>query len=317
MLTGFSLAHSGHGLRNYRIAKADTLLLRPDDDPDSLNFLDSLKAVDPRDAAAAITYAKFGAYRSAVPLAPSKVPPYAAVMDPELMPFVESEKTADAMINSIPDPLLVKKIFLVDGLLKTANAFSDRSEYGLQDSLYGKPIRRGIKYAWGSKDFTVKYNPLKGTLHTLKPSSCDQNITGLDCSGFVYQLFITNKINVRAANADEFRTEAFLTKYLKPYFNNSPRFSIKEYVDPEISSIQPGDIVYLYSGLPGTKSFLAYHIGIAVPDGHDIQFFCSSGDRNSCDYNVSDQGGVKSVRITDYLIKHHHFGVTRLLLGPK
>lgn len=220
---------------------------------------------------------------------------------------------ADSIVNTLDDKDASTKIILIDKLLKRALYMVDKSNFGKSDSINGAPIRTGIKYAWGGKRLDKKYNP------TNSKSICNVNITGLDCSGFIHQLFTQTGVALPAQNANTLRDTNTLKKFLVPYFGDTSKitFADYDYKTAPRELIQSGDIIYFFTrdSVTGVKN--AYHIGIALKLNNSIKLFHSSGGKNRCEYNISADGGIRCQEIYDYLYGKKNYGVVRIITREK
>ena len=235
------------------------------------------------------------------------------MLDPTL------NEEAIKLIEELPDPLVSKLIILKDKLLKAAQYLNTDEQFGAGEIYEGKPVRKGIKYAWGSKQFNKKCNPKALTKDSDKPSECNQNITGLDCSGMIYQLFQLageKDIQVPAGNAETLRQTRNMTGYLKNYFNNSPRFSVVEKRRLLSAEVESGDIIYFYT-IDSAGAKVAFHIGIGLKTSEGLKFFHCSGGRNSCDKNLQPGRGITCVKVGKYLDPRENNGVIRMTISPE
>jgi cell wall-associated NlpC family hydrolase len=172
------------------------------------------------------------------------------------------------------------------------------------------PNQQRIGYSWGSKDFEVRAKPPgDGDL-------CTYKIHGLDCSGFIYQLFKLNGIVMPKAQccAETERQPAFLKKYLKQfYFGNIP-FQVKDMGHLRYAEMQTGDILY-FIGLKGV-----YHIAIILANdqGQPSLYQCignpnrSAANMDWCTKNLSPDYGVVAKKL-DTTINARHYSCVRIL----
>jgi hypothetical protein len=300
-----------------RPIQQDAISKSLDESDSSLTGLDSLNDEDENSVEFAIAYSKYRMFEAA---SPTGAPQKPILGDERIFRFVSPEfkKYADSAIHALPDSLLQKQIFLIDDLLNHAFFMWQMGKKIIPDSLVSQVVPGGIKYAWGSKEYLSKYNPLLKTKNSESPSSCDQEIFGLDCSGFIYQLFKQSHIVYPDGNADYQKRESTLKRCLIPYFGQSPRVTVKEMLHPPIDSIQSGDILWFY----GTNG-VATHIGIALNILHKLKLFHCSGARDNCEYNISKDGGIRCVDIGSYIDQRVsgkgpvNYGVTRIVIRSK
>jgi hypothetical protein len=176
-----------------------------------------------------------------------------------------------------------------------------------------QPFQHKIAYSWGAKEYKVKSRP---------PGSgdnCSYKINGLDCSGFIYQLFRANGIALpkEECNAETERKPYFLKKYLAKYFGTS-KFDVKDLGTLSVDEMQSGDIIYFKD-----TSGIAYHIAILfVNDTGAISLYQSLGQPNRdpdseriCKLNI-DEGHGPIVKIVSkaFLDRYkHNYGCIRII----
>ncbi len=180
---------------------------------------------------------------------------------------------------------------LISGLCTQARFLANRKNftYPLIDSI--NSAQTGLGYSWGSKDYNARNNPPG------EKDSCKYKIYGLDCSGFVYQLFRLNKIKIPAGTASLQRKPATLVKGLTPYFGDSTSFSITDLGRLNISDIRSGDILYFKN-----RAGEVVHIGLCLIDEEGtLVFYEASGSPNRCDENISLKKGIRGLIITTKL----------------
>jgi len=145
---------------------------------------------------------------------------------------------------------------------------------------------------------------------------CEYQIHGLDCSGFIYQLFFRNNIKLQAdrCNAETERKPSFLKPYLATYFGNQD-FDVVDLGKLKYKDMQSGDIIY-FTGDDG----VAYHIAIIlVNENGTISLFQSIGNPyrkknniNWCDINIDSNHGVVA-KILDDSIEKRRYGCVRII----
>ena len=183
-------------------------------------------------------------------------------------------------------------------------AFSGHANYLSKNTFNfstGSPQQNKIAYSWGSKQFEKRANPPgKGDL-------CKYEIHGLDCSGFIYQLFSRSGIHLPVAqcNADTERKPAFLTRYLKPYFGTTP-FIVQDLGKLKIKDMVSGDIIY-FKNVAGAVVHIAI---VLLNESGVITIYQSIGNPNRnpknfswCEKNIDNDHGVKA-KILDSSIEN-------------
>jgi len=213
-------------------------------------------------------------------------------------------------ILTMVDDIAARKIILIDNLLKSSKYMFEPLNYGTNDSVDGKVIRPGIKYAWGSKDYSSKYNPRIRTANTSYSSVCNLSITGLDCSGFIYQLLKQNGVKIPPVNANTMRDTSLLKKLLVNVLK-SDEFSVYDMPRSSPEQIENGDLLYFFTERPDSL-VVATHIGIALKANETLKLFHCSGGKNRCDYNIGPNGGVRCPEIRNYINQSTAFGILRI-----
>jgi len=194
-----------------------------------------------------------------------------------ILPFTNGEK---------------KQSDLFIGLGKKAN-FLNGKEFKWPSEGPNAPAQNRVLYVYGGKDFSIR-EPTADH----KADTCHLLLHGLDCSGFVRELFVLQGIRMDEEKADIMRTRDFLIKALKPYFGLD-EFDVQDSQVNPVSTLLTGDIIYFTK--KGDPSY-AWHIGIVLTnmDGNET-FFHSSGWENGCKHNSSVKGGVTDAKF-DYLV---------------
>jgi hypothetical protein len=200
-----------------------------------------------------------------------------------------------------------KKLTLINGLRGTA-IYLCRKDFNFA---LGEPSQHKIAYSWGSKDHSVRRNP-PGYGNT-----CTYPIHGLDCSGFVYQLFYRNGVMMPAGqcNADTERKQDFLRKHLAPYFGDLP-FDVRDMGALAIKDIQSGDLIYFKSATGNV-----YHIGVLfVNDAGEVTFYQSIGQPNRgtdhasiCQTNMDDNHGPTVKKIDKKFLDKNEYSCVRII----
>jgi len=94
------------------------------------------------------------------------------------------------------------------------------------------PHQNRILYVYGGKDYLIR-EPTK--IH--KADNCSLLLHGLDCSGFVRQLFVKQGINFSEERADVIRTVPFLKKNLKNDYFHNQLFDVHDIGDSNLNPI--------------------------------------------------------------------------------
>ncbi len=221
--------------------------------------------------------------------------------------FVASEKKIIKMKRIIPFSDSEKKYFdLISKLASNANFLSNKANFIYPSEGHNKPSQKGIAYSWGSKDFKIRQNPPGNG------DSCIYQIHGLDCSGFLYQIFKIAGIIIPKGRATDQRKVQVLKKALLPYFGDSSTYKVHDMQGLPLTHITSGDILYF-----SNESNEVTHIGICLLDeNNNLNFFEASGLPNNCADNLSQQKGVRRLLLEKKMsIDRRNYGVVRISLN--
>lgn len=191
-------------------------------------------------------------------------------------------------------------------LLSSAIKLCNKKNFYYQQEGEDKPAQMGLAYLWGGKDYHYRGKPSAG-------DSCRFQVYGLDCSGFIYTIFLEVGMPFIKGSANDQRQVTTIQKYLTQYLNTNA-FDVTDIDSLDAKNIRPGDIVYFYKMLrskDGTNKKHAYHIGIALkfPGSDDLYFVASNGKPNDCAGNLKK--GPSAFRL-DQGFKKFNYGVVRM-----
>lgn len=170
----------------------------------------------------------------------------------------------------------------------------NRSLYQYGEEGPGKPKQNGLAYSWGSKNHAIRQKP-PGL-----GAKCDHAIYGLDCSGFMYQIFQVAAIDIPTGRANEQRKPETLNKALE---EASPALKGVTFKDlgllEDVQELRIGDIVY-WKESDGSVS----HIGIVLVNqlGNKLVFQSlgrNSGEAGQCEKNLGLLRGPRGVYFDD------------------
>jgi hypothetical protein len=211
----------------------------------------------------------------------------------------------DALIKASPSEKMVLNLI---NLLRISASYV--CSYKFSDG--GDPNQTRIAYSWGSKEFMDRANPPG------EGDNCTYKIRGLDCSGFIYQIFKMSGINFQKSDsyADMERSPAFLKRELKSYFGDVP-FDVVDKGKLEFSAIQSGDIIYIKN-----SNGKAVHILIALVNNNGvINLYQSLGspnrsttNSNKCVSNLdANHGTIVKLLTKEAVAKLGNYGVVRTI----
>lgn len=196
-------------------------------------------------------------------------------------------------------------------LLRNAKHITKKSNYSYYDN-------NGLAYLWGGKNHNRKLVP--SNVNDRK-NRCQEPLYGLDCSGFVYQLFLLSDLKITHptkkapedyANAEYLSKPKNWRKALSEYADNSNAIKVRRINNLKVEEIQSGDVIFFYK--PRKE---ASHIGICLWVGNnetgELVFFDSSGFANNTCENAIARGPRRSV-LTQNLLNRwkKKYGIIRL-----
>ncbi len=192
-------------------------------------------------------------------------------------------------------------------LLKNAMFITENSNF----NYYGN---EGLAYVWGGKDHTKKSKPVR---YRSKENKCQEELFGLDCSGFVYQIFLMSdfqffsgdKTNpVKFADAEFFSKPVNWKNPMRKYCNGQDCLVIKRINKPAFDEIESGDILFFYD------SQKTRHIGVCLEIENQLIFFDSGGYPNrSC--SIARDKGPRRLKMSQGLLsrwKGKDHGIIRI-----
>jgi len=204
-----------------------------------------------------------------------------------------------------------KLILLISNLRDSASILC-RTDFDFGSA---EPLQSKIGYSWGAKQYKPKAKPPGDGCY------CTYKINGLDCSGFIFQIFKQNGINLpqEQCNAATERLPKFLTKYLSPHFGDF-KFEVKDLGPISINDVRSGDIIYFKNNSGGV-----YHIGILfLNDQGNVYIFQSVGQPNRdpksnkiCETNIDENHGPTIKMITNSFLQelNKKYGCVRISMS--
>lgn len=184
-------------------------------------------------------------------------------------------------------------------LLKHALYMTNPSNY----SYYGD---NGLAYVWGGKNHAKKTTPAKVKRRGVRyDNRCQEGLYGVDCSGFVYQLFLQSGLKITHHNytkPQDFANAQYLSQpknweeALELYAQLDPLKAIR-INEPKLEDIESGDILFFYNSEMTSK-----HIGVCLRlNNGDLIFFDSSGYSNGkC--STSQRRGPRRLELTNKIL---------------
>jgi hypothetical protein len=198
--------------------------------------------------------------------------------------------------------LLIAKITAV------ALNLTDRRKHQKPDEGTGKPAQYGLAYSWGSKDHTVRQTPPGGG------TVCTDKIYGLDCSGFIHQLFTNAGVSLMSGPANLQRQPNFLQNAIKSSIPALNKVKVEDLGAIPTSKFETGDIIYWTN-----SGGVATHIGIILKgDNNNLAVFQSNGSTGNstddCLKNIGLTRGVRMLQLNDpyWFGQDKSYGITRI-----
>ncbi len=182
---------------------------------------------------------------------------------------------------------------LIARITAVALNLTDRSKHQKASEGPGKPAQNGLAYSWGSKDHTKRQAPPGGG------TACTHQVYGLDCSGFVHQLFVNAGVSLPTGPADSQRKETVLQNAIKSSIPSLDKVKVEDLGAIPTADFETGDIIYWTN-----ESGVATHIGVILKDvGGKLAVFQSNGssgaDAGQCDGNLGQNRGARRLQLND------------------
>lgn len=197
---------------------------------------------------------------------------------------------------------------LIARISDVALNLTDRSKHQKPDEGAGKPAQNGLAYSWGSKSYTVRQTPPGGG------TVCTEKIYGLDCSGFIYQLFTNAGVSLLSGPANSQRQPNVLQNAIKSSIPALNKVKVEDLGKISTSKFETGDIIYWTN-----SSGVATHIGIVLKDvGGNLAVFQSNGSpgnsADDCSKNMGETRGARRLQLNDpyWFGQGKAYGITRI-----
>ncbi len=186
---------------------------------------------------------------------------------------------------------------LICRLTMVARKLTNRSLFQYPDEGTNKPAQNGLAYSWGGKDHTVRQAPVgAGTI-------CTEEIHGLDCSGFIYQLFANSGVTIPKGRANDQRQTKTIKNAIIQSIPSLNKVKVDDLGRLDISKFESGDIIYW------TKNGDAFHIGLVLKrtDG-SLAVFMSAGTVGVINSECLSNRDLKHGPVTVELTNPYWFG---------
>lgn len=197
---------------------------------------------------------------------------------------------------------------LIARISAVALNLTDRSKHQIPDEGVQKPGQNGFAYSWGSKNHEIRQTPPGGG------TVCSEQIYGLDCSGFIHQLFTKAGVSLVSGPADKQRKAKTLQDAIKSSIQALNKVKVEELGSIPTSKFQTGDIISWKD-----SNGKAFHIGMVLQDtGGNLAVFQSNGstgtDEADCAKNRGTTRGPRRLQLTDpyWFGPNKTYGITRI-----
>lgn len=230
--------------------------------------------------------------------------------DPDFInSIIESITLKSTSLNNPFEGMGRQKIrnLILSRMTAVSHVLVNRSLFQYQEEGAEKPAQNGIAYSWGSKDYSKRQKPPGSK------SYCTHKIHGLDCSGFVYQVFKSAGINLLSGPANLQRDPETLKNAILASIPAFEQIKVEDLGSISSSDFEAGDIIYW---LKGTK---ASHIGIILKNdsGGLGVYQCNGSPGNSeedCSKNLGTTRGTRVIELNDpyWFGSSKPYGITRI-----
>ncbi len=191
------------------------------------------------------------------------------------------------------------KNLLIARLSQVAFNLVDKTKHVYPDDGTDKPAQNGIAYSYGSKQYLNRSKP--------NPSACTYQIHGLDCSGFLFQLFKGAGITIVDGRANDQRDTARLQAAIQKSIPSLSKVKMQDLtITPD--KFQAGDIIYWKN-----ENGEAKHIGLILRDATgNLAVFQSNGSPDDCDANLKK--GPRPLLLTNpyWFGTNQKYGIVRI-----
>ncbi|MCB9291727.1 MAG: C40 family peptidase [Lewinellaceae bacterium] len=197
---------------------------------------------------------------------------------------------------------------LIARISAVALNLTDRSKHQKPDEGPGKPAQDGIAYSWGSKNHAIRQVPPGGG------TQCTHAIYGLDCSGFIYQLFTNAGVSLLPGPANSQRQPSVLQSAISSSISALDKVKVEDLGAIPTSKFETGDIIYWTN-----NNDYATHIGIILKDTNGkLAVFQSNGSSGNstedCLKNLGPTRGARRLQLDDpyWFGSGKSYGITRI-----
>lgn len=180
---------------------------------------------------------------------------------------------------------------LIAEISKLAEKLVNKDNFKYDDEGANKPKQHGLAYSYGSRDYTVRYNPRK--------DNCLNEIYGLDCSGLMYVLFENAGVDLgKSSVANDQRQKSFLEQKVRAAIPSLDKIKADELGTIPTNKFLTGDIIYWTH----TGSEKAFHIGIILKrQDNTYAIFQANGAPDECSKNLAGGRGPRTIELNQVI----------------
>ena len=230
---------------------------------------------------------------------------FALDYDAEAEVFNAADSLNSANVSAIFEAGITRNNLFVlkKDLLKHALYITDNANY----SYYG---REGLAYVWGSKNSKKVIRP---SYYKGAPNICSDKLYGLDCSGFIYEIFTSSMVNLpnrprNYANAQWLSTTKNWIEPLNNYLECNGCYRVTKPQAKSLQDLQSGDLIYFKLSPLMDK---VHHIGIVFKYGNEAILFESMGNpRDNCATNIKQ--GPRRIKLTTQFLSSRYYEILRI-----
>jgi cell wall-associated NlpC family hydrolase len=203
----------------------------------------------------------------------------------------------DSISSNIIDIALPKRGYLaVDYARNLKEDVLTNALYLTNNSNFDYYEQNGLAYVWGGKDHSNKIKPVN---YRGKNNKCQEELFGLDCSGFIYQIFLKSGFKFfsgNQTNPSNFASSRFFSnpsEWIAPakvYCEGYDCLKFERINEPALEDIESGDILFFYNSRNRTS-----HIGICLEKDEQLIFFDSGGNPSKDCREVIKKGPRRSI----------------------
>lgn len=204
-----------------------------------------------------------------------------------------------------------KRKYLVGSMLEKGFQLSDKFKNVFYDnSDKAKPSQIGIAYSIGSKDYRPLSSPTQGSCNR------DKKFHGIDCSGFIYELAISakinlgNKLNLNAQAESNPQVWQTAIKKLGKEYDLITVKDASDDVNNQDNLLESGDIIFFYN----EKRTSFHHVGMVwVDQSKNIYFLNSYGNPDKeCESHFAKGPSLLGIEKQSWFNNKYRYAVLRI-----